>query len=566
MGKASEGYKSQLKQMAGTFLPPEMNTVETQRNILFMVETVAPMVSVCRKNAEDTLWPKVKSGEMSIQDARKQCAVYLNKLAGIAIVENLRLDRHSKENLMKAWIAMDSYAQLVKAEESAKLQNLMDEVAAVLEQKETGKHTDAKQNGADMSTVPIDTSRITIPNLKPVDQGTFSSGNSDAEQRSEVSEYTDYGERRRPNPVMLAIVAVLVVVIAAVGISIAWKQVQVNKVEDAIAKIGSVTMESSGAIKNAELVYGELSEEQQAEVENYDVLIAARAEYDRLDGLVQNAVAAIEDIGKVSLSSGAKIKKAREAYDALEADNLTGYAEEAYETLIAAEAEYEKIYAEDLYSDGVALFEKEAYAEALEKFAEIAENYPRHSRAASAKSYAAKCMVIQAQESFNKGEYENTMNLLTDARKRYGDTAENKELAEKLLKKLESLRPINGKKFKKGVAWGYGKLTITAVDQDVIVKVFSGTAPNEYLMFYVRAGESYEVSLKDGDYKVQFGTGEYWYGEKTGFGQAGEYKEVHKVYSFTTTREGSYVYYNARKLNLNNKIDSVEITYNQFWN
>ena len=97
MGKVSESYKTLLKQNAMRFLPPELNSVETQRNVLFLVETVIPAVSVCRKSAEEQLWPKVKSGEMSIQDARKKCAQYLNRLAGVTIVENLKLERQQKE-------------------------------------------------------------------------------------------------------------------------------------------------------------------------------------------------------------------------------------------------------------------------------------------------------------------------------------------------------------------------------------------------------------------------------------------------------------------------------------
>lgn len=563
MGKASEGYKSQLRQKIADVLPPEMNSVETQRNVLYMVETVAPMVSACRKHAEEFLWPKVKSGETTIQSARKQCAVYLNKLAGITIVENLKLERHSQENLMKAWMAMDSYAQQLKPEESVKLLMLMDEVAAVLEEKERGGRASGQQTAEmDMSTVPIDTSKVIIPNLDTVDNG----GASGADGQGGTGEDTDLRERRRPNPLVLAIVAVLVVAVAVVGISIAWKQVQINKVEDAIAQIGEVTMESSGAIKNAELAYDELSEEQQAEVENHETLTEARAEYDRLDKLVQDAKDAIADIGKVTLNSGSKIQKARKAYDALEADGLTGYAEEEYKTLTDAEAEFEKIYAEDLYNDGLALFEEKKYDEALTKFDEIAEDYPKHSRASSAKTYAAKCMVIKAQESFDKAEYESAMTLLTDGREKYGDSAENKELTDKLVKKLESMRPINGKKYKEGIAWGYGKLAVTADDKDVIVKIVSETDPQEYMLFYVRAGQTYEVSLKNGDYKVLFGTGEYWYGDKNGFGQEGEYKEVNKTYSYTSVREGAYVYYNARKLDLTGKVDTTDVTYDQFWN
>lgn len=562
MGKASEGYKSQLKLKIADILPPEMNSVETQRNVLYMVEVVAPMVSACRKHAEDALWPKVKSGEVSIEDARKQCAVYLNKLAGITIVENLKLERHSKENLLKAWMAMDSYAKQLKPEECTKLADLMDEVAAVLEEKETGRRPSAETIDVNMETQPIDPSKVIMPGLDTIGMTSAPTG----EKEEEKKETVNTENRRRANPLMVAIVGVLVVAVAGVGIFTAWNHSRVSKVEDAIAQIGEVTMESSGAIKNAELAYDDLSEKQQEKVENYDTLTEARAEYDRMDKMVQDTKDAIADIGKVTLSSGAKIEKARKFYDDLEKDDLTGYVEEEYKTLTDAEEEYDKLYAEDLYQDGLALFEEKKYDPALLKFDEIVQKHPKHSRVASAKTYAAKCMVIKAQESFDKNEYESTMTLLTDGREKYGDSAENKELTDKLVKKLESMRPINGKKFKEGIAWGYGKLEVIAGDQDVMVKVISKTDPKEYMTFYVRAGQSYEVSLKNGDYKVQFTTGKYWYGDKTGFGQEAEYKEVNKTYSYASVREGSYVYYNARKLDLTGRVDTKDITNNQFWN
>lgn len=569
MANVSESFKSQLKQKAKTFLPTDMNTVEAQRNVLYMVETVAPMVSACRKHAEEKLWPKAKAGEMSVQDARKQCAVFLNKLAAITIVENLKLERHSKENLQKAWVAMDSYAMLLKPEESAKLRGLMDEIAAVLEQKETGRRPAAQQSSVpEMSTVPIDTSKITIPDLKtvetpkPVVPAAGTSGSQPADD-----EYTDFGGKRRTNPLVMVIVAVIVVAIAAVCISMAWKQVSINNTEKAISAIGTVTMESSGAVKDAELAYSKLSDEQKEQVENYDVLVAARAELDRLEKLVQDAVDAIEDIGKVTLDSGSKIQKARKAYDALEADNLTSYVAEQGEILVAAEEEYEKLHGEKLFTDGQKLFQAEEYDEALKKFDELVKKYPKHTRIANAKVYAAKCMVVKAQESFDAREYETTMELLTEGKAKYGDSAENQELMDKLIKKLEDQRPKqNGKKFKEGVKWGYGTLEVTAGDKDVIVKLVSLTDPEAYTLFYVYAGTTQKINAANGDYKVLYGTGDYWYGDKVGFGKTGEYYEVSRTYSFTTSREGSVIWYNARTLNLSEKVSATKVTYNQFWN
>lgn len=561
MGKVSENYKNQLKQQASRFLPPEMNSVEAQRNVLFMVESVAPTISVCRKNAEEQLWPKVKSGELPMLEARKKCGVYLNRLAGIIIVENLKLERHPKENLQKAWIAMDSYAQLLKAEECPKLRNLMDEIAAVIEMKETGK----RPSGGDreMKTVTVDTSKVKIPDNKTVEA--MKKANAESSAKRAEDEYSTYEEKGKRSGTGL-IVLLLAVVIAVVGITVAWKHIRVDKVEDAISAIGTVTMESSGAIKNAEVLYSELSEEQQGKVENHDVMVAARSEYNRLEKLIADAVAAIEDIGTVTLDSKDKIAKAQKAYAALEPDGLTVYVEEEAKILTAAQEKFEKLYVEDTYARGVTLYNQKNYNHALEKFDEIVKSYPKSSRLKDAKSYAGKCLLAQAQSSFNSTDYETTMNLLVTAKKSYGTSKKIDELMEKLEKRLDSVRPIHGRRFgTDGIPWGHGTLTITAGNKDVVVKVISEENPAKFRMLYVRAGEKLEINLQDGEYKVQYSTGDHWYDDKTGFGKDAPYKEVKKIYSYTTVVEGSYRYFYALKLDFSVSVASTETTYEKFW-
>jgi len=53
-----------------------------------------------------------------------------------------------------------------------------------------------------------------------------------------------------------------------------------GKVEELIAAIGEVTLEKEEQIVAAENAYNELSEEDKEKVENYDVLVEARADYD----------------------------------------------------------------------------------------------------------------------------------------------------------------------------------------------------------------------------------------------------------------------------------------------
>ena len=87
-------------------------------------------------------------------------------------------------------------------------------------------------------------------------------------------------------------------------------------VDDQIDAIGEVTLESEEAIAAAREAYEALTEAQQAEVKNYDKLTAAEA---RLADL--KAAKAVDDqidaIGEVTLESESAIDAARNAYDAL---------------------------------------------------------------------------------------------------------------------------------------------------------------------------------------------------------------------------------------------------------
>lgn len=92
----------------------------------------------------------------------------------------------------------------------------------------------------------------------------------------------------------------------------------VNDAEQKIAAIGTVTLDSEGAIQAARTAYDALTDEQKKQVGNYDVLVAAEALLSNLKaaGEVENK---IDAIGTVTLASEEAIQAARTAYDALTA-------------------------------------------------------------------------------------------------------------------------------------------------------------------------------------------------------------------------------------------------------
>ena len=88
----------------------------------------------------------------------------------------------------------------------------------------------------------------------------------------------------------------------------------VKEAQAAIDAIGTVTLDSEDAIAAAEAQWDALTEEQRSQVENADLLEAARESYTRIRGTCD----AIDAIGTVTAESGDAIDAARRAYDALD--------------------------------------------------------------------------------------------------------------------------------------------------------------------------------------------------------------------------------------------------------
>ena len=117
-----------------------------------------------------------------------------------------------------------------------------------------------------------------------------------------------------------------------------------DAVEKLIDAIGTVTLDSEEAIKAARGAYDALTEEQKAQVGNYQTLLDAEAKLADLQAA--DAVEKLIDaIGTVTLDSEEAIKAARGGYDALteEQKELVGN----YQTLLDAEAKLADLQAAD---------------------------------------------------------------------------------------------------------------------------------------------------------------------------------------------------------------------------
>lgn len=119
-------------------------------------------------------------------------------------------------------------------------------------------------------------------------------------------------------------------------------------VEEMIAGIGTVSLESKDFIENAEKAYEALSSAQKKEVENYAILVAARGSFDTLTAKkgAANVDAAIDAIGTVTIESGDLIAAARAAYNV--ADDSAKEHVSKLSVLEAAEKTYSQLQANEV--------------------------------------------------------------------------------------------------------------------------------------------------------------------------------------------------------------------------
>lgn len=542
----SDMDKSRLKKLGMAYIPKQLNTVPAQKQLLEMLSAVIPPVRVCLEKAYRETWPKAERGELPMNQAVAQCAYEVNTIIGLIILENLQLQQETREDKLKAWMVLDYYSYVLKPEFSKNIRNL---------QNFLGRHLLA--NFAPVSSSPDKEPTVPLPERTIPDSMhnsmNHSMNNSVQEktvaqaQQVYVSEYKDH--KRSPLPI---IAAVLLVVALVGGI---WFYTEnygaVAKTEQAIAAIGEVSLESEEALFAAEALYGELPEHKRGKVENKQVLLDARAEYDRLHNLVQDAVDAINAIGTVSTTSGEAIEKAVSAYEALKADDLTQYVQSEHSILVNAQSQYSNLCAKELYDSAQAQQKNGSYQAARDLYQTILDKYSDSDSASAAKTGLMNCAAALAQDSLRTGNLENAAKLLEEVSSLCAHTEDYTKAKETLDQRLKQARPHNGKIFRTNIDWGWGKLKLEATaDQDALFKVVSKENEDKFILIYVQAGNTAEVRLKDGTYYVKYTTGDHWFSQDSMFGAEAPFYKSTTTYYYTTNIEGNWVYYYARTASL----------------
>ena len=532
MNPISDTQKNELKQQSYPFLPRNMETVSAQKQILTMLAQVVLPVRVCAEKADREIWPMAQNGTMPLNQAVTQCAYDADKLIGMTIIDNLKLRDQSRDNLLKAWIVLDYYIYVLKEEYSVNIRKLQDHISGIL-----------------LGAAPQSQAVQDIPVTVPVDLPPIQSQVTKASAPPVPKPAGEKPKSKKKKPI--GILAALVALIGIAAVVLLMMTAPIKKVEEAITAIGEVTMDSEPAIEAAEALYSELSDSQKEKVENIQVLLDARANFDLWEKTIDDAIKAIDSIGTVTLDSGNAIRNARAAYDKLKTYGLESHAAIQLPTLTKAEKAFEDLTVQSLCDAAAAKMDEKNYQEALDAYNAILKEYPKSVKAADVKAGVMNCTVELAKEKIKDNDLEGAMILLMDVDKLCDHTENYTKTYDDLIQKLGYRRPANGKIFHNNVEWGWGKLTLEATqDQDALFKVHTSAEPNKYTLVYVQAGKSTTISLKDGTYIVKYTTGDHWFSQDAMFGQDAKFYKATNTYYYTTEREGSWVYYYDRTASL----------------
>lgn len=607
--------KAALKQKTLSYLPRNLGEPEAHRQILTTIAAVVPEIAFCIEKTDMMIWPKTQTGEMSINQAIAQCAYETNASIGAATVNMQNLQAISEEALMKAWIALDYYSYVLKADYSVHIRNLQDRISGILLHAYPVNEQAASANNP-QPTLPNESANVNSENQPQNPQNPVIKDDPKPQPIKPPQKPSPQAKTNKKGkaPIMISVLVLVLIL----GIVLAFllngtrkaevairkigtvtldseeeilkaeelfdnlKESQQEKVdnldvliaaraefdrlvvEDAIDQIGTVTMNSKDAIEHAEKLYEALSREARNLVENYKTLTAARKEYTRLETAIKEASDAIDAIGTVTLESGSDIEAARSAYDALEKDNLQSHLSHKASILTNAENEYEQLVCQNLYDTGTAYANDNNNQAAIDCFDTILTDYADSSLAQDARNAKANCQIALAKESYGKKDYYTATIILDEVDASYRNQENYQTLNDQILAALKKNRPKNAAKIGGSIGWGQCYFKITAGNQDVCFKFQNTKDPTKFKMVYVRAGQSTKVNIKDGNYYIKYATGDYWYDKDHLFGPDTVYKSKGTV-EFTTTRSGNWIHYWYLELDMTSpSFSSTSINANDF--
>ena len=330
-----------------------------------------------------------------------------------------------------------------------------------------------------------------------------------------------------------------------------------KKVVEAINGIGTVSLGSLEMIEYAEALYNALDIADKVKVTNKNTLDRARKEYNRQDAIVADAIAQVDNIGEVTLSSAKTVKEAREAFDAAIEYDVVGRLTASEKTLKTAEeklATLEKA-AEDLLANAQELCEKGKHLEAEQMIANDIDAFRELGIAEPYGTLAVKILCQYSQNEYNNGRYMNAMDALMDAMD-YQDCCEpstytmiSKQISN-YATGMNKFRPKNETVIDRTQPAGRNTVKVRAGNYDTVVKLELLDNPTKYITVFVEANKTALIYMQNGDYRFKYTCGPLWIDEYNLFGNFSTFVELPETITMagftvtenkvTTQRWGSY--------------------------
>ena len=192
-----------------------------------------------------------------------------------------------------------------------------------------------------------------------------------------------------------------------------YENLVVKSIEDAINNIGTVSSRDNTKIVSARKKYDEADANIQSRVSNYSVLAEAEAEFVRLK--IESIEDAINNIGEVTLNNKASINSARKSYDNAESEIQEKI--NNYDVLLAAEKEYERLKLEAEIEGIINRIDSigKISLDSVNAIVSIEEDYNKLD-VESKKKVTNYNMLLNAKEEYNlllKSEYDSALLRMT---------------------------------------------------------------------------------------------------------------------------------------------------------
>lgn len=421
-------------------------------------------------------------------------------------------------------------------------------------------------------------------------------------------------KKGKPGLVLVAVLLVLLLATsAAYYMTDGFKSASVRSLQQDISELGEITLSSGEQLRSARAAYNALSETDQGRVENAERLTEAEAQYRTLQykqtaeqfdekvkalgtitldseatlqslrkelSTMKSAAKAfvttekdleqreaelqrlkdqdaardldelIASLGEITLESETAIRQARARYD--QANKEVKALVKKLPQLERAEAALYELKVEAAYARLDELQRDKAWEALKEETQVFLKSYGDSDRASDAENaYVESCLQISKQYE-NAKQYEAAEKVL-DEGLRYERTANDERLKsaqEKLEAVIEKLRPQNAAVLGGNCKGGYCRIVVQSGSEDALIKLENIDNASQYLLFYVRAGETATLNVRDGSYTLKYATGFTWYGLEEYFGERTKYSEAQTVVVFKTTYEGNYVHYTEQQITL----------------